>query len=196
MGIEAKLSGEEGYEFSPEAIEVLLSALAEAQSFNHKYIGTEHILLGLTHSEEGARILRRYKLTIDKMRSAVEFIVGRDNKVAKDEIEPTPGAKKVIELAVRHALDDNREAIKPKDLIIGLILEGEGLAAGILQKLGASYESISKDPELQSYRDRTAISLNELEKGLADPNVEQWQKEVVLSIVEKATEIFGHRQNT
>ena len=91
--------------FSERARRVLSLAQEEAQRFNHNYIGTEHILLGLVRETEGvaARVLSSLSVDLSKVRSAVEFIIGRGEKPAQGEIGLTPRAKKVVELAVDEA---------------------------------------------------------------------------------------------
>ena len=91
--------------FSERARKVLSLAQEEAQRFNHNYIGTEHILLGLVRETEGvaARVLANVGVDLNKVRSAVEFIIGRGDKPAQGEIGLTPRAKKVVELAVDEA---------------------------------------------------------------------------------------------
>ena len=91
--------------FSERARRVLTSAQEEAQSLNHSYIGTEHILLGLIREEDGmaAKVLTNLGISLPKVRSAVEFIIGRGEKPAVGEIGLTPRAKRVIELAIDEA---------------------------------------------------------------------------------------------
>ncbi len=91
--------------FSERARRVLTSAQEEAQSLNHNYIGTEHILLGLIREEEGvaARVLNNLGISLGKVRSAVEYIIGRGEKSSAGEIGLTPRAKRVIELAIDEA---------------------------------------------------------------------------------------------
>ena len=91
--------------FSERARRVLTSAQEEAQRLNHGYIGTEHLLLGLIREEEGvgAKVLTNLGVTLAKVRSAVEYIIGRGEKAATNEIELTPRAKRVIEMAIDEA---------------------------------------------------------------------------------------------
>ena len=117
--------------FSERARRVLSLAQEEAQRFNHNYIGTEHILLGLVRETEGvaARVLSSLSVDLSKVRSAVEFIIGRGEKPAQGEIGLTPRAKKVVELAVDEARRMNHTYIGTEHLLIGLMREGEGVAA-------------------------------------------------------------------
>ena len=133
--------------FSERARRVLSLAQEEAQRFNHNYIGTEHILLGLVRETEGvaARVLSNLGVELNKVRSAVEFIIGRGEKAAPGEIGLTPRAKKVIELAVDEARRLNHSYIGTEHLLIGLMREGEGVAAGVLESLGVNLEKIRSE---------------------------------------------------
>ncbi len=130
--------------FSERARRVLSLAQEEAQRFNHNYIGTEHILLGLVRETEGvaARVLSGLGVDLTKVRSAVEFIIGRGEKPTQGEIGLTPRAKKVVELAVDEARRMNHTYIGTEHLLIGLLREGEGVAAGVLESLGVTLEKV------------------------------------------------------
>ena len=130
--------------FSERARRVLSLAQEEAQRFNHNYIGTEHILLGLVRETEGvaARVLSSLSVDLSKVRSAVEFIIGRGDKPAQGEIGLTPRAKKVVELAVDEARRMNHTYIGTEHLLIGLLREGEGVAAGVLESLGVTLDKV------------------------------------------------------
>ncbi len=133
--------------FSERARRVLSLAQEEAQRFNHNYIGTEHILLGLVRETEGvaARVLYNLGVELSKVRSAVEFIIGRGEKAVPGEIGLTPRAKKVIELAVDEARRLNHSYIGTEHLLIGLLREGEGVAAGVLESLGVTLEKVRNE---------------------------------------------------
>ena len=130
--------------FSERARRVLSLAQEEAQRFNHNYIGTEHILLGLVRETEGvaARVLSSLTVDLSKVRSAVEFIIGRGEKPPQGEIGLTPRAKKVVELAVDEARRMNHTYIGTEHLLIGLLREGEGVAAGVLESLGVTLDKV------------------------------------------------------
>ena len=130
--------------FSERARRVLSLAQEEAQRFNHNYIGTEHILLGLVRETDGvaARVLASLNIELSKVRSAVEFIIGRGDRAASGEIGLTPRSKKVIELAVDEARRLNHHYIGTEHLLIGLMREGEGVAAGVLESLGVNLEKV------------------------------------------------------
>ncbi len=130
--------------FSERARRVLSLAQEEAQRFNHNYIGTEHVLLGLARETDGvaARVLTSLGIELSKVRSAVEFIIGRGERPSPGDIGLTPRAKKVIELAVDEARRLNHHYIGTEHLLIGIMREGEGVAAGVLESLGVSLEKV------------------------------------------------------
>ena len=130
--------------FSERARRVLSLAQEEAQRFNHNYIGTEHILLGLVRETDGvaAKVLSNLGVELGKVRSAVEFIIGRGERSSPGEIGLTPRAKKVIELAVDEARRLNHHYIGTEHLLIGLMREGEGVAAGVLESLGVNLDKV------------------------------------------------------
>jgi ATP-dependent Clp protease ATP-binding subunit ClpC len=130
--------------FSERARRVLTSAQEEAQNLNHNYIGTEHILLGLIREEEGvgARVLVNLGISLSKVRSAVEFIIGRGEKASVGEIGLTPRAKRVIELAIDEARHLGHNYIGTEHLLLGLLHEGEGVAAGVLDSFGITLEQV------------------------------------------------------
>ncbi|MEX2599357.1 MAG: ATP-dependent Clp protease ATP-binding subunit [Dehalococcoidia bacterium] len=130
--------------FSERARRVLSLAQEEAQRFNHNYIGTEHILLGLVRETDGvaARVLSSLGVELTKVRSAVEFIIGRGERPSPGDIGLTPRAKKVIELAVDEARRLSHHYIGTEHLLIGIMREGEGVAAGVLESLGVSLDKV------------------------------------------------------
>src|SRR5712691_9882015 len=126
--------------FTERARKVLSLAQEEAQRFQHNYIGTEHLLLGLVREGEGvaAKVLSNLGVELNKVRSAVEFIIGRGDRIVLGEIGLTPRAKKVIELAVDEARRLNHHYIGTEHLLLGLLREGSGIGAGVLEDLGDS----------------------------------------------------------
>ncbi len=130
--------------FTERARRVLTLAQEEAQRFNHNYIGTEHLLLGLVREGDGvaAKVLSNLGVELNKVRSAVEFIIGRGDKQSSGEIGLTPRAKKVIELAVDEARRLGHSYIGTEHLLLGLVREGEGIAAGVLESLGVNLERV------------------------------------------------------
>ncbi|MBA2277940.1 MAG: ATP-dependent Clp protease ATP-binding subunit [Chloroflexia bacterium] len=130
--------------FTDRARKVLTLAQEEAQRFSHNYIGTEHLLLGLVREGDGvaAKVLANMGVQLPKVRSAVEFIIGRGESMIMGEIGLTPRAKKVIELAVDEARRLNHHYIGTEHLLLGLVREGEGVAAGVLESLGVNLEKV------------------------------------------------------
>ncbi len=130
--------------FTERARKVFSLAQEEAQRFNHNYIGTEHLLLGLVREGDGiaARVLANLGVQLPKVRSAVEFIIGRGDGLVVGDPGLTPRAKKVIELAMDEARRLNNHYIGTEHLLLGLVREGEGIAAGVLESLGVSLEKV------------------------------------------------------
>ncbi|HET9109716.1 MAG TPA: Clp protease N-terminal domain-containing protein [Ktedonobacterales bacterium] len=130
--------------FTERARKVMSLAQEEAQRFNHNYIGTEHILLGLVREGDGvaAKVLMSLGVELEKVRNAVETIIGRGDRVVLGDIGLTPRAKKVIELAIDEARRLNHHYIGTEHLLLGLIREGEGIAAGVLESLGVNLERV------------------------------------------------------
>ncbi len=130
--------------FTEPAVKVLTLAQEEAQHCNRNYIGTEHLLLGLVREREGvaARVLANMGVELSKMRLAIEFIIGRGDRMVMGEIGLTPPAKKVIELAVDEARRLNHRYIGTEHILLGLVREGEGIAAGVLEALGVSLDKV------------------------------------------------------
>ena len=133
--------------FTERARKVLALAQEEARRFDHSYIGTEHILLGLVREEEGmgAKILSNLGVGLNKVRSAVEFIIGRGEGSTQNEVGLTPRAKKVIELAVDEARFLGHQYIGTEHILLGLLRESEGVAAGVLESLGVSVERVHSE---------------------------------------------------
>ena len=128
--------------FTERAKKVLVLAQQEAQRLNHNYIGTEHLLLGLVAERDGiaAKVLKNLGVELNKVRSGVEFIIGRGDRQVIGDISLTPRAKKVIELAAEEAQELNHNYIGTEHLLLGLIREGEGIAVGVLESLGVNLE--------------------------------------------------------
>ncbi len=135
--------------FTERARRVLTLAQEEAQRFNHNYIGTEHLLLGLVREGDGvaAKVLANLGVELNKVRSAVEFIIGRGDRQSSGEIGLTPRAKKVIELAVDEARRLSHSYIGTEHLLLGLVREGEGIAAGVLESLGVNLERVRAETQ-------------------------------------------------
>jgi ATP-dependent Clp protease ATP-binding subunit ClpC len=128
--------------FTERARKVLSLAHEEAQHFQHNYIGTEHLLLGLLREGDGiaAKVLNGLGVELDKAREAIVLIIGQGDRVVLGKIGLTPRTKKVIELAVDEARCLNHNSIGTEHLLLGLIREGEGIAAILLEILGVNLE--------------------------------------------------------
>ena len=135
--------------FSERARRVLSLAQEEAGELNHNYIGTEHVLLGLAREPEGVgtRVLVSLGVDLSKIRSAVTFIIGRGQKQPTSDVGLTPRAKKVIELAVDEAREMSHHYIGTEHLLIGLLREGDGVAAGVLESLGVTLDKVRKETQ-------------------------------------------------
>ncbi|MDN6376657.1 ATP-dependent Clp protease ATP-binding subunit, partial [Corynebacterium sp.] len=130
--------------FTDRARRVVVLAQEEARALNHNYIGTEHILLGLIHEGEGvaAKALESMGISLEAVRTEVEDIIGTGGHPPSGYIPFTPRAKKVLELALREALQLGHKYIGTEHILLGLIREGEGVAAQVLVKLGADLSSV------------------------------------------------------
>ncbi len=143
--------------FTDRARRVVVLAQEESQRLSHNYIGSEHLLLGLLAEREGvaARALESLNVTLTAAREQVEEIIGPGQQTPRGHIPFTPRAKKILELALREALTTGSEVIDTEHLLLGLIDEGDGVGAQILQRLGATAQAvreavarlISADPE-------------------------------------------------
>ena len=130
--------------FTDRARRVVVLAQDEAKMLNHNYIGTEHILLGLIHEGEGvaAKALEQMGISLEAVREQVEEIIGHGQTQPTGHIPFTPRAKKVLELSLREALQMNHSYIGTEHILLGLIREGEGVAAQVLIKLGADLNRV------------------------------------------------------
>jgi len=130
--------------FTDRARRVVVLAQEEARMLNHNYIGTEHILLGLIHEGEGvaAKSLESLEIRLEQVRAQVEEIIGPGQQAPSGHIPFTPRAKKVLELSLREALQLGHNYIGTEHILLGLIREGEGVAAQVLVKLGADLHRV------------------------------------------------------
>lgn len=143
--------------FTDRARRVVVLAQEESQRLSHNYIGSEHLLLGLLAEQEGvaARALESLNVTLTAAREQVEEIIGPGQQTPRGHIPFTPRAKKILELSLREALTMGSEVIDTEHLLLGLIDEGDGVGAQILQQRGATAQAvreavarlISADPE-------------------------------------------------
>ena len=130
--------------FTDRARRVVVLAQEEARMLNHNYIGTEHILLGLIHEGEGvaAQALTSLGISLEAVRQQVEEIIGQGQEAPSGHIPFTPRAKKVLELSLREALQLGHNYIGTEHILLGLIREGEGVAAQVLVRLGADLNRV------------------------------------------------------
>ncbi|HSX66372.1 ATP-dependent Clp protease ATP-binding subunit [Nocardioides sp.] len=130
--------------FTDRARRVVVLAQEEARMLSHNYIGTEHILLGLIHEGEGvaAKALESLDISLEAVRAQVEEIIGQGQQAPSGHIPFTPRAKKVLELSLREALQLGHSYIGTEHILLGLIREGEGVAAQVLVKLGADLNRV------------------------------------------------------
>ena len=158
--------------FTDRARRVVVLAQEETRLLNHNYIGTEHILLGLIHEGEGvaAQALESLKISLESVREEVESIIGQGDSSPSGHIPFTPRAKKVLELSLREALKLKHNYIGTEHILLGLIREGEGVAAQVLVKLGAGMARV---------RERV-IQLLEAGSGRASP---EWSHEPEPTVV-------------
>ncbi len=132
--------------FTDRARRVVVLAQVEARSLNHNYIGTEHILLGLIHEGDGvaAKALESVDISLGGVRNAVEEIIGQGVDEPTGHIPFTPRAKKVLELSLREALGLGHNYIGTEHILLGLLREGQGVAAQVLIALGADLQRIRR----------------------------------------------------
>jgi ATP-dependent Clp protease ATP-binding subunit ClpC len=132
--------------FSDEARQVVVLAQEEARVLKHNYLGTEHLLLGLLRVEEGiaGRTLASLDVTVEKVRREVVRVVGRGEDVPRGQIPFTPRAKKVLELAVHESASLGHDILDSEHFLLGLLKEGEGVAALVLQELGVTPDAVRR----------------------------------------------------
>ena len=147
--------------FTDRARRVVVLAQEEARMLNHNYIGTEHILLGLIHEGEGvaAKGLESLGISLEGVRAQVEEIIGQGQQAPSGHIPFTPRAKKVLELSLREALQLGHNYIGTEHILLGLIREGEGVAAQVLVKLGADLNRVRQQviQLLSGYQGKEAV---------------------------------------
>jgi excisionase family DNA binding protein len=162
--LSAVLEKDRFQKFTKRARNVLALAQEEAQRLRHNYIGTEHLLLGLVREGEGvaAKVLVSLGVELERVRSGVEFIIGRGDQPVSGEVGLTPRAKKVIKLSMDEARRLGHYYIGTEHLLLGLIREGEGIAVGVLESL---------DLNLQDVRARTIHMIAGAESTGATPDM-------------------------
>ncbi len=157
--------------FTDRARRVIVLAQDEARMLNHNYIGTEHLLLGLIHEGEGvaAKALESLGISLEAVREQVEEIIGQGQQAPTGHIPFTPRAKKVLEFSMREALQINHPYIGTEHILLGLIREGEGVAAQVLIKLGADLNRVRNQvlQLLSGYQGKEAATAGAPEAGPA-----------------------------
>ena len=155
--------------FTDRARRVIVLAQDEARMLNHNYIGTEHLLLGLIHEGEGvaAKALESMGISLEAVREQVEEIIGQGQQAPTGHIPFTPRAKKVLEFSMREALQINHPYIGTEHILLGLIREGEGVAAQVLIKLGADLNRVRNQvlQLLSGYQGKEAATSGAPEAG-------------------------------
>jgi arylformamidase len=133
--------------FTDDARKVLTDAQGAAARFHHNYIGTEHLLMGLIGVEDGvgARALRHLGVELPKVRTALEFIIGRSDRPVVGEVGLTPAAKQVIELAIDEARSMAHRYIGTEHLLLGLVRQGDGIAAVVLTSFGITLDKVRQE---------------------------------------------------
>jgi ATP-dependent Clp protease ATP-binding subunit ClpC len=169
--------------FTDRARRVLVLAQEEARMLNHNYIGTEHILLGLIHEGEGvaAKALESLGISLEAVRQQVEEIVGQGQQAPSGHIPFTPRAKKVLELTSREASQLGHHYIGTEHILLGLIREGEGVAAQVLVKLGAG---------LNRVRQQVIKLLHGYQEGEPEsPRARPWERRPLSDVVARVNAI-------
>src|SRR5256886_1818850 len=135
--------------FTERAKKVLTLAQEEAERAHHSYIGTEHLLLGLLREGEGlaAKVLNNLGVEIGKVRQTIESVLGRNERIIIQQIIPTSRVKKVIEISFEEARRMGHAYVGTEHLLLGLLIEGEGIAAHVLEDLGATLDKVRAEIE-------------------------------------------------
>ena len=161
--------------FTDRARRVVVLAQEEARMLNHNYVGTEHILLGLIHEGEGvaAKALESLGISLEAVRAQVEEIIGQGQQIPSGHIPFTPRAKKVMELSLREALQLGHDYIGTEHILLGLIREGDGVAAQVLIRLGADLERVRQQVIVLLYQSKEPrLARRPAEEGAPWPEVQ------------------------
>jgi ATP-dependent Clp protease ATP-binding subunit ClpA len=162
--------------FTDRSRRVVVLAQEEARILNHNYIGTEHLLLGLIHEGEGvaARALESLGISLEAVRQQVEEVIGRGEEPPPGHIPFTARAKKVLELSLREAMQLGHNYIGTEHILLGLLREGEGVAAQVLVKLGADLNRVRQQviQLLHGHAPEVMTGIGSIESRLS--TLEQW----------------------
>jgi ATP-dependent Clp protease ATP-binding subunit ClpC len=139
----------------------------EPERFHHAYIGSEHLLLGVLREDEGlaAKVLNSLGVELATVRSAIESVLGRNQRVIIQQIVPTSRVKKVIEISFEEARRMGDNHVGTEHLLLGLLIEGEGIAAHVLEDLGANLEAVREQLSPMSVKGRAKSSTKVLVKA-------------------------------
>ena len=161
--------------FTDRARRVVVLAQEEARMLNHPYVGTEHILLGLIHEGEGvaAKALESLGISLEAVRTQVEEIIGQGQQIPSGHVPFTPRAKKVMELSLREALQLGHDYIGTEHILLGLIREGDGVAAQVLIRLGAHLDRVRQQVIVLLYQSKEPqLARRPAEEGAPSPEVQ------------------------
>ncbi|MDO8583003.1 MAG: Clp protease N-terminal domain-containing protein [bacterium] len=209
MATSAERPGIAQYEqsFSPKTRKVLGIAQNETRKLNHNYLGTEHIMLALIQDEEIAGFLQKHRIFPEKIKLAILFVTGRGEKSREGEIDLTPRAKKIIEFAADEVKLRGDTKITPFDLLRGVLIEGEAVAAGILEdqiglgnksiptllnELRAFRPTVEKEDDILEAKTRQELTLESaqrLEAFFIDPKNDEATKVRIARIVNELMEL-------
>jgi len=169
--------------FTDRARRVVVLAQEEARMLNHNYIGTEHILLGLIHEGEGvaARALESLGISLEAVRQQVEEIIGQGQQAPAGHIPFTPRAKKVLELSLREALQLGHNYIGTEHILLGLIREGEGVAAQVLVRLGADLSRVRE--QVIQLLHRSGGQEPVTARATSRPGPGRWERELLSGVI-------------
>ncbi|MHB9095744.1 MAG: ATP-dependent Clp protease ATP-binding subunit [Eubacteriales bacterium] len=167
--------------FTERSQKVLMLAQEEARRLNYPYVGTEHLLLGLIREGEGiaAKVLQELGVELEKVRGEVDKIIGKGGAIVVGEIGFTPRSKKVLELAFDESRNLGHNYIGTEHLLLGLIREGEGVAASVLQNLGANLQSVRQEViEMLSGYAHTGGQAKPNQPQTKTPNLEEFGRDL------------------
>lgn len=184
-------------QFSDGARKLLIRSENEARRFNHTYIGTEHLLLGIAtgNLDPANQVLLNLGVDLRSVRSSLEFIVGRGNQPVEGPIGLTSRSKKVLELALESLVDKAGE-VTTLHILRSLIREGEGIACGVLESLGVHMEQVLEEArKIQAIQEEAKAqqeptpeekTLDKLRRVLEDPSISPGKKSYLMDAVDRA----------